>query len=183
MLLQEFFFKKALEESGIPVKSPYKIDHKFAKNINNGIEYPIVFPMERVNDIGRVLISSKKTNNYFFQGKFTQKKKWVLDFKDKIDSTINFSDRGRDPKLKYLFDENYFSQMCSSKFILCPTDVYQWSYRFFESIMCKSIPIIDDNEIDIYSDNFMYYRKSDNHKYNQEWVEHNLKVFMQNHTV
>ena len=182
MLLQEFFFRESLQESGIPIKNPYNIDHKLAKNVNGGIEYPILFPLKRVNDIEKVLKSSKKNNNYFFQGKLTEKKKWILEFQNRENTIINFSDRGRNPKLKYFFDEDYFSQMCSSKFTLCPTDVYPWSYRFFESIMCKSIPIIDDNEVDIYSNNFMYYRKSENHKYNYDWVEYNLKVFMENHT-
>lgn len=40
-------------------------------------------------------------------------------------------------------NEFYFKTMCESKFILCPAGDAPWSFRFYETIMCKSIPIVE----------------------------------------
>jgi len=37
----------------------------------------------------------------------------------------------------------YFEKMCQSKFILCPGGDAPWSFRFYETLMCKSIPIVE----------------------------------------
>jgi hypothetical protein len=49
-------------------------------------------------------------------------------------------------KQKLWFDENYFRTMCQSQFTLCPAGDQPWSMRFFESIMCKSTPIVERTE-------------------------------------
>lgn len=36
----------------------------------------------------------------------------------------------------------YFETMCQSKYILCPAGDSTWSFRFYETLMCKSIPIV-----------------------------------------
>jgi len=33
--------------------------------------------------------------------------------------------------------------MCQSKFILCPGGDAPWSFRFYETLMCQSIPIVE----------------------------------------
>lgn len=182
LLLQEYFFKHALKEANINIKEPYLIDHKLGNNINEGKRYPIIFPIERVNKINHIKSKTKKIYNYHFKGLLTDKKNWVLDFKNKK-SLIHFNDYSRDKKLKYEFDRAYFLGMCRSNFTLCPTDVYPWSYRFFEAIMCDSIPILDDDELDIFSHQFKFYRKSEEHIYNKEWVLHNTNVFLNTHTL
>ena len=37
---------------------------------------------------------------------------------------------------------DYFQTMCQSRFILCPAGDAPWSFRFYETLMCKSIPIV-----------------------------------------
>jgi hypothetical protein len=37
----------------------------------------------------------------------------------------------------------YFEKMCQSKFVLCPGGDAPWSFRFYEVLMCKSIPIVE----------------------------------------
>ena len=32
--------------------------------------------------------------------------------------------------------------MCKSKYILCPAGDTSWSFRFYETLMCKSLPIV-----------------------------------------
>ena len=36
----------------------------------------------------------------------------------------------------------YFETMCKSKYCLCPAGDAPWSFRFYEVLMCKSIPIV-----------------------------------------
>jgi len=37
----------------------------------------------------------------------------------------------------------YFQTMCQSKYVLCPGGDAPWSFRFYEALMCKSIPIVE----------------------------------------
>ena len=86
------------------------------------------------------------------------------------------------------FDKNYFSVLCRSKFTLCPAGDAPWSMRFFEAILCKSIPIL---ESDIHSGrnnkersiNYKYYFINDNHVYREDWVIENYKKFIDNQTL
>jgi len=32
--------------------------------------------------------------------------------------------------------------MCQSRFILCPAGDAPWSFRYYETLMCKSIPVV-----------------------------------------
>ena len=38
---------------------------------------------------------------------------------------------------------DYFENMCRSKFVLCPAGDAPWSFRFYEVLMCKSIPVVE----------------------------------------
>ena len=53
------------------------------------------------------------------------------------------SERGRNFPVK-VWDDDYFRLLASSKFVLCPSGDYTWSYRFFEACRCGAIPIIED---------------------------------------
>lgn len=37
----------------------------------------------------------------------------------------------------------YFETMCQSKYVLCPAGDAPWSFRFYETLMCKSVPIVE----------------------------------------
>lgn len=37
---------------------------------------------------------------------------------------------------------NYFERMSQSKYCLCPAGDAPWSFRFYEVLMCKSIPVV-----------------------------------------
>lgn len=54
------FFKSALKEAGININPPYEINHKTGNNINSGIHYPIIFPIERFNKINHIKSATKK---------------------------------------------------------------------------------------------------------------------------
>ena len=38
---------------------------------------------------------------------------------------------------------DYFETMCKSKYVLCPMGDAPWSFRFYEILMCKSIPVVE----------------------------------------
>jgi hypothetical protein len=50
--------------------------------------------------------------------------------------------RGRTFPIKS-WDQEYFDLLTRSNFVLCPSGYHVWSYRFFESILCGAIPIVE----------------------------------------
>ena len=87
------------------------------------------------------------------------------------------------------FDTNYYSVMTDSKFCLCPRGDMPWSMRFYEALMCKSIPILakrseryrtmKESKID-----YKFYLSTDeNFVYREDWVEHNYEIFLKYHTL
>ena len=36
----------------------------------------------------------------------------------------------------------YFETMANSRFVLCPAGDTEWSFRFYETLICKSIPVV-----------------------------------------
>lgn len=85
-------------------------------------------------------------------------------------------------------DENYFKQMRKSKFTLCPAGDKFWSMRFYEALMCRSIPIVDSvNEtfrsIEESKLDYKYYLTTDDIEYREDWVEHNYRIFLKYHTL
>ncbi len=86
------------------------------------------------------------------------------------------------------FDINYFTKLAASMFSLCPAGDAFYSMRFYESLMCKSIPIVkyknetyrtrEEQVLD-----YKYYLTTDKHIFREEWVEHNYRIFMKYHTL
>jgi hypothetical protein len=93
------------------------------------------------------------------------------------------------PKISDFFDIEYYKILCSSKFCLCPAGDQHWSMRFFESIMCKSIPIVKlkDETFRTKQESLLdykfYYSDDPNIVYKQDWVDHNYKLFLKYHTL
>jgi hypothetical protein len=91
----------------------------------------------------------------------------------------------------------YFQTMCDSKFVLCPAGDSEWSFRFYEVMMCKSIPIVETyhntyrtkEEAEI---NYKYILSTDidninninnnNNIYN-EYVDNNTQIFIEYHMI
>jgi hypothetical protein len=81
----------------------------------------------------------------------------------------------------------YFEKMCQSKFVLCPAGDAPWSFRFYEVLMCKSIPIVESwhhtyrtkEEANI---NYKYilYQNIDNDNCD-DYVNENIKIFENYH--
>ena len=88
--------------------------------------------------------------------------------------------------------------MCQSRFTLCPAGDSPWSFRFYEVLMCKSIPVVETwhhtyrtkEEATIkykfvLSNNWNTEIVNDNSVYDEyvydEYVNENSKLFEKNH--
>lgn len=164
-LRQYYLFKQALEEKYLDIDEyEISVDHSNSKCYYGDEEYGVIYPKSWLT----LFESTEKSIDYFFSGYLNNEKEenrlWVLEYKNQ-NSVINFSDRGRNIP-RDLFDIHFFDIMKKSKFSLCPQGYpYKWTYRFYEAILCKSIPILkQDDVIDDYF-NYEFYIHNDKFDY------------------
>lgn len=103
-----------------------------------------------------------------------------------------FIPRDHAPESRHRFDEGYFTILAQSRFTLCPRGDSPWSMRFFEAIMCKSIPVVEDplhsgrNELERrigYKFYTLGSRSPEEHRYRPEWAEFNYERFLRFQTL
>jgi len=90
------------------------------------------------------------------------------------------------------FDESYWVNMVQSKFIMAPGGDAPYSFRFYESALAGSIPIIHDVKTDwsptgFIGDNlknigYQYLMTTDAHEFDQRVADLNLKKFLRYQT-
>lgn len=180
---QLFYLKKAIVEllnknNESNIKS-IKHDHYNGCNYINDIKIPVTFP----NYIREHIDGCDKSKNlqYFYRGTITKTKKWVLDY-EKIPNTIVEESRKGRTNEKYTIDTEYYKTMCHSYFTVCPTEwsdhETSWTYRFFEAIMCLSIPILEKNSNDIHMKDYFFYFDKDEHIYHEDKAIENFNKFI-----
>lgn len=157
-----------------------KIDHIPGDCYINDMKYSLIFPKYLLNTIEK--IDKNKGNNYYFKGVINEKRQWIKKYNYIEKSYIQNSLSGRNTNTKYTIDIDYYTDMCKSKFTLCPTNDCPWSYRFFEAIMCLSIPILDKNTDDKFYKNYYYFYDEDNkdHIYDLKKAKENYAMFINN---
>ncbi len=82
------------------------------------------------------------------------------------------------------WDDDYYNFLLKSKFVLCPNGVYTWTYRFFETILCGAIPIVEKHS-PAYT-GFKYYtmdEKLSNLLWSKEIAEYNFKLCIERITL
>jgi hypothetical protein len=110
------------------------------------------------------------------------------------DFDFTFSQSGFVPKespvaTRGYFDEDFFRIMCESEFTLCPAGDAPWSMRFYEAILCKSIPILKTpahagRNIAEYNIGYKYYLATDIEKpYRKDWADGNYNKFIKYQTL
>jgi len=205
----DIMYYQSYQEKNIPITLNYDyalFPQNIYKNINNNQEkiydYCFIgaFSFTRGQDYGfenrRWIIDFTKNNfnqNSFFVNTTKNKN---LDFNWKIlgtfDYTFNEKYHFYSPKYmnnKNYFDKNYYNIMCKSKFTLCPAGDCPWSMRFYEALLCKSIPIVNDSFETWRSEeekklDYKYYLTTDTNKiFREDWVEHNYQLFIKYHTL
>ena len=160
-LKQEALFWEALREAGL--EGTKRIDHTTGRCYYNDEEYKVLFPLRYLSKVRK--LEKSKSLNYVFVGKEEKGREWVKDFASE-NSYINLTNKGwKMPK--ELFDSTYYQLLCNSKFALCPRGKFLWTYRFYEALMCGSIPIVDKNfeEPSMLGFKYYYYQKPLTHRF------------------
>jgi hypothetical protein len=86
------------------------------------------------------------------------------------------------------FHEHYFRVLRSSEFTLCPAGDLPWSMRFFEAIMCRSLPVVSDlehvgrNAVER-AIGYHVLLAGDDHVYDEAAAEHNHRLFVEHQTL
>jgi hypothetical protein len=82
----------------------------------------------------------------------------------------------------------YFEKMCQSKFVLCPAGDAPWSFRFYEVLMCKSIPIVESwhhtyrtKEESNINYKYILYQDIKNDINYDDYVDENTRIFVNYH--
>ncbi|MEO7570824.1 MAG: exostosin family protein [Acidimicrobiales bacterium] len=86
------------------------------------------------------------------------------------------------------FNPVFFQVLRQSQFALCPAGDLPWSQRFFEAVMCRSIPIVSDPEHAGRHDHeraigYRMYLADDEHVYDEDIVEENYELFLRHQTL
>jgi len=151
-LKQELLLQKALEEKGFNYKKlKISCNHDLGRNYVNGVEMGIKYP-DSFYEKAKQIIPDKKIYSFYFNGNMNPeggRKEMLKPFEMYNDSLIISSDDGRIQSSKDKFNKSYFSYFAKSKFGLCPhqadwpgTKEHLWTYRFIESCLVGSIPVI-----------------------------------------
>lgn len=160
--IQEIRIKQAMEEIGM--KGEIKIIHsENPKTFINGKEYTLIFP-KFISQI-----KEEKVIDKIFVGLLTEQRKVFL--RNFPDAVILNSNNGRKQETKEK-DLSYFRMLARSRFVICPNGDFVWTYRFFEAILCKCIPIIEE-ECELYK-GYHYYKVGDEYEYREDWIKENL---------
>lgn len=147
MKLQEYLFKTALQEHGIDREFTH--NHQLGYQEIGTLRFGIKFPMSYVNAIAK--LNRDKLYEYCFVGAMEQKlgRARLLEPFLGPDSVIKDSSYGRSAATKYQYRDDYYQLISNSRYCLCPNHIspwhqhaWGWTYRFIESIFCRTIPVV-----------------------------------------
>lgn len=167
MKLQEIRARQALSELGR--EDDVRIEHREPATYIGEKKYSLVFP--------RFILSypTEKDIEVIFVGKITPPRQAFLERarRELVNRDVTFinSLRGRQDGVRERDDE-YFRALGRARFGLCPNGDFVWTYRFFETVLLKAIPIVEQ-DCELY-EGYKYFKLGDVLEYRQDWVEHNL---------
>ena len=204
LTLQTFFTVRALEEDGVVFHRPERpergwgvpeCDHQrgtchFVGAPNparrrrlNDSTYSLLFPRYMLREIVALRCPLHARAGYFFRGlsrgPVSRWRKALLEqFRGRNDTRIELSFRGRIPSVKYTLDRDYLQALCCAKFALTPSNDCPWSYRFFEAIMCLTLPVLHDGDDDIFAKRFHHLRSGQvaTHTYDAAKAHANMRT-------
>ena len=92
-----------------------------------------------------------------------------------------------DPCLMAAYDADYLRILARSKFTLAPRGDQPWSIRFYEAILCGSIPIVKGGRGRNAAERRLGYKyydvtKPDTFVYREDWVRSNIDIFLRHQT-
>lgn len=188
--IQGVYFVRALQEARIAFRHPVTINRARATQKNGKMSYPLLFPRSLVEGCRRAWVSHPRPVRYAFRGYKSERRSWVSEYQrpEFERSDIFFTNKGRtlatqsDP---FVYDWAYYRSLASATFALCPPGEHDWTYRFFEAVMCGAIPVVNSNCIHECMRGFRVYAHDapDTHKPSASMVAHNIRLFLAKHTL
>jgi hypothetical protein len=206
----KMWYREACAEVGVPVT---KIDQSYAiypkrfyknKALKQEKEIDFIFiGAFYFSDGQRCGYKNRKWSINFAKKHFTNKSYFVNTSKDMgledpwvklgefdktLEETCYLIPKTMEKDKRNTFDEKYFSNLAKSKFCLCPAGDKMYTFRLYEALMCKSIPIVDSREETFRNKKesklgYKYYlTSSPEFIYRQDWVDHNYNLFIKYHT-
>jgi hypothetical protein len=181
---QDYLFIEALKEAGIPHKG-IMIDHENAYCCNGKNRYNLIFPLRLINITKE--LEKEKQYKYCFIGLLTPQRRWVEEIKAE-GNLIKFTNNGRIINKAHI-DKSYYESLAKSQFVLCPRGDFLWSYRFFEAIICHSIPIVESNGVHSPTmEGFKFFFDADLQlnkelEYDPEVCRFNYNLFLERHVL
>lgn len=168
------------------IENEKKYDYCFIGSINSCIErrqWVIEFAKKYFTD-NSIFINTDTNSSFDLLGKFDLSKK-NKGYSPK--EHINY--QSKDAQYRIVKDNlYYFESMRQSKFCLCPAGDAPWSFRFYETLMCESIPIVESHDhtyrtIEESNIEYKYYLYNDNksHIYSSNIINYNTNIFIKNH--
>lgn len=162
-----FGVKFAVGVDSVPRLSPLEVDHEQPRTSVGRIHRPLIWPHAVVRRC-RSLWPNRRDVRFSFAGLVTTSRKQALGrwLKATISHTrpqlhaniveagpglvsldndrVVFwsSSRGRHFPGKS-WDDDYHQLLANSRFVLCPSGKYSWTYRFFEAALCGAVPVIE----------------------------------------
>jgi len=159
---QDAYEEKGLSKTNASPRPPIAIfSHKYFNELanldhNKIYDYCFMGSIESNDENRKWVIDFAKehfTSKSVFLATDAKFKHW--DTLGDFDISYTHMDKGFQPKRQIephvrkaqfrVIEENlfYFQTMCQSKYVLCPAGDSTWSFRFYETIMCRSLPIVD----------------------------------------
>lgn len=196
-------YDAAYKEAGLVLKDsrpdpPYAI---FARSYLDAIA---AIPRAKKHDY--VFIGSMKSN--------PQARSWVVEFAKKhmtsdsifintdvgdwvpigpFDKTLSerrYTQKGSMTSGYRSVEENrwYFETMSAAKFVLCPAGDAPWSFRFYETLMCGAIPIVESwhhtyRTLEESKIRYLYFLNTAQHEYDKDMADHNEILLRRHHTL
>jgi len=171
MNLQEIRARQALDEIGDQTSSIKVYHREDVKTVIGIKEFKLLFPKFMLK-----YDNMEKDINFLFIGLITPSRdKFLAPFRKERGTFILNSMNGRNPDTKGK-DESYFRMMARAKFVLCPDGDFTWTYRFFESVIFRAIPIIE-NLSPLYN-GYYFFRSGNGYQYDIKKVEMNMLKIM-----
>lgn len=184
------------------------VNHLIPNVIFENKTYPLLFPIEFIDRF--INLNTNKDLDFVFIGQITKnrilsllkfallQKKYSLMAKTFLtiikmvlkqtregsvvckNDLFIFTNRGRNEINKY-FDEDYFSILLRAKYVICPSGDYDWTYRFFEAIICFAIPYAQSLELyQNYSFNILF---KENLDFSRDEKLNNLETLVRTLTI
>lgn len=139
---------------GVPLD--ITVDHRAPSTSIGGLTRPLIFP-HGIVDRCRTMWGVRDLDVTFCGFVTAERQQALQPWLDR-GAQVRSSTAGRRWPQKG-WDQRYYDLLARSAYVLCPDGDFVWTYRFFESVLCGAIPIVQST-CDLY-DGFAFLTMND----------------------